>query len=415
MTANNVTEAEPSYRWVIVGISAIMLALGVGLISNGLSVFFKPLNTEFGWGRSSVSLIYFAGVTGLALGGIVMGSIADRIATRWISLFGGIILGLCLIAAARATELWQLNLLFFVAGFLGAGSLFAPLVANVGNWFRTQVGLALGIVSAGQALGQGGVPYGAALLIGTVGWRGAFTTMGVITLVAIIPLALLIRQPPKTAASETGTGDVLADDASPVPLSTNVVVAWLSMAVVMCCATMSMPLMHLVPLIQDRGFALDQAASVVFVMLMVAVVGRISFGRLADLIGAIPTYLTASCWQTLLVFLFIQMESLESFYIFAVIYGFGYAGVMTGVIICVRTLTPVSRRASSLGIVTMFAWLGHGLGGYQGGYFYDLMGNYTLSYANAALMGVVNLIIVGALYVTITRRQRRIAAFAAPA
>ncbi len=319
MTENNVSEAEPSYRWVIVGISAIMLALGVGLISNGLSVFFKPLNTEFGWGRSSVSLIYFAGVTGLALGGIVMGSIADRIATRWISLFGGIILGLCLIAAARATELWQLNLLFFVAGFLGAGSLFAPLVANVGNWFRTQVGLALGIVSAGQALGQGGVPYGAALLIGTVGWRGAFTTMGVITLVAIIPLALLIRQPPKTAASETGTGDVLADDASPVPLSTNVVVAWLSMAVVMCCATMSMPLMHLVPLIQDRGFALDQAASVVFVMLMVAVVGRISFGRLADLIGAIPTYLTASCWQTLLVFLFIQMESLESFFNFAVI------------------------------------------------------------------------------------------------
>ncbi len=88
---------------------------------------------------------------------------------------------------------------------------------------------------------------------------------------------------------------------------------------------------------------------------------------------------------------------------------------MNGVINCVRTLTPVSRRASSLGIVTMFAWLGHGLGGYQGGYFYDLMGNYTLSYANAALMGVVNLIIVGALYVTITRRQRRIAAFAAPA
>ncbi|NQU69001.1 MAG: MFS transporter, partial [Rhodospirillales bacterium] len=252
MTANNVTEAEPPYRWVIVGISAIMLALGVGLISNGLSVFFKPLNIEFGWDRSTVSLIYFAGVMGLALGGIVMGSIADRVATRWISLFGGIVLGLCLIAAARASELWQLNLLFFVAGFLGAGSLFAPLVANVGNWFRTQVGLALGIVSAGQALGQGGVPYGAALLIGAVGWRGAFTTMGVITLVALIPLALLIRQPPKTAASETGAGDGPAeDDASPVPLSTNVVVAWLSMAVVLCCATMAMPLMHLVPLIQD--------------------------------------------------------------------------------------------------------------------------------------------------------------------
>jgi len=106
-----------------------------------------------------------------------------------------------------------------------------------------------------------------------------------------------------------------------------------------------------------------------------------------------------------MVFLFIQMDGLQAFYVFAVIYGFGYAGVMTGIIVCVRTLTPASRRASALGIVTMFAWFGHAIGGYQGGFFYDLMGDYSVSYVNAATAGVINLIIVAALYVTINRRR----------
>lgn len=39
--------------------------------------------------------------------------------------------------------------------------------------------------------------------------------------------------------------------------------------------------------------------------------------------------------------------------------------------------------------------------------FFDLTGNYTLSYANAAVAGAINLIIVGSLYVTINRRRAR--------
>jgi len=407
-TVTAMRDSESPYRWVIVGTSAIMLAFGVGLIANGLSVFIKPLNTEFGWQRGSVSLIYFAGVMGMVLGGIVMGRVADRTATRRVSLFGAIVLGLCLLAAARADALWQFNLLFFLAGFLGAGSIFAPLVANVGNWFTRNVGLALGIASAGQALGQGGVPYGAALLIGAVGWRDALSVMGMITLVVLIPMALLIRQPPQRVAATTGEPE--ADDGLPVPLSANVVVAWMSTVVVFCCICMSVPLMHLVPLVQDRGIALDDAASVVFLMMMMGVVGRIAFGKLADMIGPIRAWWTASCWQTVLVFLFIQLENLDAFYLFAVVYGFGYAGVMTGIIVCVRALTPVNRRATALGVVTFFAWLGHGLGGYQGGLFFDLIGNYTLTYAIAASAGMVNLVIVGSLYFTIVRRRIALAA-----
>ena len=400
--------AEPAYRWVIVAASAVMLAISMGIMVNGISVFFIPLHEEFGWQRGAVSLINLSGLVGLALGGIVMGRMADRTTTRRVCLIGAIILGLCILAAAHADALWQLYGLFFVAGFLGAGALFAPLVANVGNWFRSGAGLALGIASAGQALGQGAVPFGVAILIGTMGWRGALTTMGMVMLVTLVSLAMLIRQPPQSTA-ETAQGDAAADDETPAGLPPNVVVSWLGSAVVFCCICMSVPLIHLVPLLQDRGIALEDAGSVLFLMLIAAVAGRVAFGRLADLIGAVRAYWIASCWQTVLVYVFMQIETLDNFYLFVVVYGFGYGGVMTGILVCVRVLSPLSRRASALGIVILFGWLGHAIGGYQGGVFFDLTGNYTLSYANAAVAGAINLIIVGSLYVTINRRRARLA------
>ena len=191
------------YRWVIVLASAVMLAFGMGLMVNGFAVFFIPLHEEFGWQRGSVSFIIFAGVIGLALGGVVMGRLADRTTTQRVSLIGAIALGLCLLMAAWAEALWQFYMLFFVAGFLGAGSLFTPLIANVGNWFTRGAGLALGIASAGQALGQGGVPFGTAVLIGAMGWREALTVLGLITLAALVPLSMFIRQPHKYANSQT--------------------------------------------------------------------------------------------------------------------------------------------------------------------------------------------------------------------
>ncbi|MGF1594323.1 MAG: MFS transporter [Kiloniellaceae bacterium] len=394
-------EQEPRYRWVIAFAAAAMLAIAMGQLVNGLSVFFIPLEQEFGWARGSIAFINSAGLVGLALGGIMMGGIADRTDTRNVCLFGAVVTGLCVLAASWADALWQFYLLFFLAGAFGAGSLFAPLIALVGNWFRTGAGLAIGIAAAGQAVGQGGIPFGTTFLIEVLGWRGAFTALGIASLILLVPLALLTREPPRQSArAACGNGDTV------VPLPTGVAVLWLSVAVLLCCTCMSVPLMHLVPLIQGRGISGPEAGGVLFVMMIAAIFGRVAFGRLADMIGAMPAYMTASLWQTAMVLAFTQIRDLDTLYVFAPIYGFGYAGVMTGLLVTTRVLTPASRRAGSTGVILAFAWLGHGLGGFQGGLFYDYTGAYDVSFANAALAGVLNLIIVGALFFAVRRRVR---------
>ena len=122
MMPNIELEPESAYRWVIVVASAVMLAVSMGLMVNGISVFLSPLNEDFGWQRGSVSLINFSGLVGLAFGGILMGRVADHTTTRRVCMLGAVVLGLCILAAAHAQTLWQFYLLFFVGGFLGAGS-----------------------------------------------------------------------------------------------------------------------------------------------------------------------------------------------------------------------------------------------------------------------------------------------------
>lgn len=389
------------YRWVMVAAASVILAVAMGQLVNGLSVYFVPLETAFGWERGRIASINTAGLIGLAGGGILMGRVADRIGVRPVAIFGVAVFGLTVLAASRATALWQLQTLYFFSGMLGGGAIFVPLMALVGGWFTRRAGLAIGIASAGQALGQGGMPFAGTFLIEALGWRGAMTAQGVGALALLLPLALLLRDPPRPAG-----GPATLPEESPTDLPNWVVTLWLSAAVLFCCTCMAVPLMHLVPLIQGRGFAAPEGGGVLFAMLMVAILGRIAFGRLADAIGAVPAYLTASAWQTVLVFGFTFIGRIETFYVYASVYGFGYAGVMTTLLVTARNLTAPARRAASMGVILALAYLGHGLGGWQGGWFYDLTGGYGWSYANAAIAGLVNLAIVGALWLAIKRRPR---------
>ena len=392
--------AEPGYRWVILAAATVILALVMGQIINGLSVYFVPLEAEQGWSRADVAMINSMGLLGLAIGSLVAGFAADRFGVRPVVLVGVLAAGFGWMLASRATSLGQFYAASFFVGAIGGGTIAGPIMALVGSWFTKGAGLALGIAAAGQATGQGGMPFAGAFLIDAAGWRTSLAMQGLATLVLLVPLALLLKKPPPGP-----TGSAMSRE-TPSGLPNWLVTAWVASAALFCCTCMAVPLMHLVPLIQGNGITAPEAGSVLFTMMMVAIVGRIAFGKLADTIGAIPTYLIASGWQTVLVLGFVFLNKLEHFYIYAMVFGFGYAGVMTSIFVTVRTLTAPAFRASSMGIVLTFAYIGHGIGGWQGGMFYDLTGTYDWTYRNAALAGLVNLTILSALWMTLRRPPR---------
>ena len=140
---NNLSNGgDSAYRWVVLAAAIPILALVMGQLVNGLSVYFVPLETEFGWSRGDIALINSLGLVGLALGSIVMGFAADRFGVRRIAFLGVSVTGVATLIASQTNELWQLYTLFFIAGILGGGAISAPLMALVGSWFTRGVGLA---------------------------------------------------------------------------------------------------------------------------------------------------------------------------------------------------------------------------------------------------------------------------------
>lgn len=394
----NPTDSEPGFRWVVATAAALLLGIAMGTLVNGLSAFIVPMEVHFGWDRADVAAINSFGLIGIAIGGIVMGFLADRFPTRSICLIGASTLALALLLASHAQTLWHFYSLFVVAGAIGGGALFAPVIALVGGWFRTGKGLAIGIASAGQGLGQGMVPFVAGHLIQSMGWQNAFTVLGAFAVLTLVPLSLLMRPPPRTNA---GTARI-EDEAALI--SPRILLPAMSIAVLGCCTGMAVPLMHLVPLIQGVSNVGAEAGGPLLAMLIAAIFGRVFFGRLADIVGPLRAWMAATAWQTALMLGFVFLETMQSFWLFAPLYGFGYGGVMTGVLVTVGALTPAARRASATGIVLAFGWMGHALGGWQGGYFFDLTGAYFWTFANAVIAGAINLAIVSTIWVTIRRR-----------
>ena len=111
----------------------------VSLVVVGL----KPIAQEFGWPRSVPSLAFSLQFVGSGLGGIIMGHLLDRIGMGKPALLGALSLGAGAIAASYVTQAWQLHLIYGVLiGFLGIGSLAAPLMANITRWYEHRRGMA---------------------------------------------------------------------------------------------------------------------------------------------------------------------------------------------------------------------------------------------------------------------------------
>ncbi len=402
------SQIESRYAWMLVVVSSLFMGLGTGSMLS-ISVFLKPLSAEFGWLRAETALGYTAGAISVGIGGMVMGYLSDRFSTRPVVLFGVSFLGLSLFLLSCQSSLWEFYLFYCLLGGFGASALDVPLLANVGHWFERNKGLALGIATAGRGIGQGLVPFVGGLLISRYGWREAYFMLAVLTFLVLFPLAWLVRSPPGLEAAKTAARQASAELRRQIfSIEPKVAVAWISVAAIFCCVCMGTAMVHTVALARDVGIDETSAASVLFLLFISGFFGRIAFGKLTDYIGGIPAYLAASAIQTSLVFWFTQLETLAGFYALAVVFGFGMNAVMTCLMVCVREMTPLHIRGLSTGIVLLLGWIGMGIGGYQGGYFFDLTGSYKLAYASAALAGIVNMAIVGALLYYSTKTAARV-------
>jgi len=122
---------DSSYAWWRLAASLALSTIGgVGLWS--AVVVLPTIQAEFAVGRGGASLPFTATMVGFAIGGVLMGRVADRLGIMFPLILGAPILGLGFLAAAFATSYWQFVLVqALLIGMLGSAATFGPLVADV--------------------------------------------------------------------------------------------------------------------------------------------------------------------------------------------------------------------------------------------------------------------------------------------
>jgi MFS family permease len=391
---------DSAYGWLMVWVCFVLSSLSFGALAS-ISVFLKPLSAEFGWGRGQTSLGYTAIAFSSALFGVLWGNVADRYGTRWFGVIGALAMTISLFMLSEQTSIYEFYAFYFLFGAFGNAMVSTPLFANVAFWFRKNPGLALGVSASGGAVGQGVLPYVAGYAITSYGWQSAYVILAWTYLIIALPIAFLVRESPWREQARLTPVSEERD----FPLSEIEVIIWISAAVIFCCNCMSVPIVHLVPLLTDTGWTMEFATSVLLVLMLSGGAGRIAGGMLCDRIGALQAYLLMSFGQTVSVFWFPYMDQAASLYLLAIFFGFTYSGVMSSIIVCTRMMVSARLAGRAMGITTFFGWAGMGLGGFAGGLLYDMQGNYFWSYAFASLAGIVNVIILFAFYLRINARS----------
>jgi predicted MFS family arabinose efflux permease len=244
---------------------------------------------------------------------------------------------------------------------------------------------------AGGALGQGMLPFFANYLINAFGWRWALLGMGC-TFVMALGLALPVsRWPQGTRAPLT-----LSARAPEMARTEGTTVAFLALAAFLCCMCMGVPVVHMASFIGAVCGSPSVGVNSLIIAMMAGAIGRVCCGLIADRIGPLKAYAIASSIQTVCVMAFPALGDSISFMALSAVFGFGFAGNMTCLSLCVRQAVPANRFGGAIGVVMMVAWAGMASGGYVGGVLFDLWLSYTLAFLLAGMAGVLNLAVIGA-------------------
>jgi MFS family permease len=80
------------FAWVVLGGTAIALLATSG-IRSAFGVFIKPMETEFGWDRTALSLVASLSFLFNGLSGPFVSRLADRWGARTVIVLSGVLLG----------------------------------------------------------------------------------------------------------------------------------------------------------------------------------------------------------------------------------------------------------------------------------------------------------------------------------
>ncbi|MBV1887569.1 MAG: MFS transporter, partial [Parvibaculaceae bacterium] len=183
------------YGWVIVAVCAVIMTVTAGFGFYNLSVYLKAFVNEQGFSVSltsgaTASFFVASGITGM-----LVGSVIDRFDIRWSIAFGALFCAVTLSLIGWVHTIFQLYLFHILFGIGYTFAALIPCTTLVARWFNKNRSSALAIASTGLSLGGILLTPVSVKLISDFGLGGAGPWLGLLFVLAIVPLAVILLRP----------------------------------------------------------------------------------------------------------------------------------------------------------------------------------------------------------------------------
>ena len=281
--------------WLALAVTFFVL-LSAAAVRATPGVLFLPLEREFHWSRSTVSLAVSVNILLYGLVGPFAGALMQRLGVRRTTMFALTLLAAGVSLATLVRQPWQLVLLWGVVVGLGSGMVALVLGATIVNrWFVARRGLAMGILTASTATGQLIFLPLLASVIERQGWRfGILIVASPVALMIPIVFALLREQPADLGIPAYGGTAGAAPTLAPANPARVAIAAladglrsrdfWLLTLTFVICGASTNGLVgtHLIPAAHDHGIPEVRAAGLLAIMGIFDLAGTTASGWLSD-------------------------------------------------------------------------------------------------------------------------------------
>lgn len=388
------------YGYVIVLCCFLIMFIIVGLIMSCAGIFYKPVSEELGIDIGKFGLYMSLNFLFSTLTLSFAGRLMERYSARIILSVSSAVAGTSLMAMSQFNAVWQFYIAGALFGITLAFLLYLGFPTLLNRWFKSRMGIFIGICSTGS--GIGGVlfnPIGG-YLITNYGWRATYLIFGVMILLFVTPvLALFLRDYPKdkglepygaaaTAVtdSQTRNQDMGIEYAKAIRMPVFyglVVFAFLMNA----AATLNV----FVPAyVQDIQFSIEESSFVASAVMVGVTVGKVALGMINDRSTGWGVMVTTGLGVTGLGLLLVGYVGIIMSIAGGFLFGWAYAGVSVQTPLLVRSVFGNRNYARIYSNVSMAITVGGAIAAGGWGLLSD-----TTSFRFILTMGIVFLVVSG--------------------
>ncbi|MFQ5542448.1 MAG: MFS transporter, partial [Candidatus Binatia bacterium] len=166
------------YGWYILAGGFLILIVDGG-VRFSFGILIKPLVSEFSWERGAITLAYSLNMLVFGLSQLFAGKLLDRFGPKTLFSISALTASTGLILTSQISTTLELYLYYGGVTAVGLSGMSVSVISStLSRWFRSLRGFVSGIAISGTAFGQFLLIPLIALLMGKVGWRWSWVTIG---------------------------------------------------------------------------------------------------------------------------------------------------------------------------------------------------------------------------------------------